>query len=178
MPNQKNNQTVNQADVENMDSLRKRFSTSVAMAPTRTVSRKAFGLDINTVWAPFFTAHKAIGTPGTENISDAALVATTVLARDKDGNVRVSKQGKLTYRTNRELSSAARRQIDGYGAKLMEETGIITAEAPNAVAAQIKRSQEAARPIQMQDAYDVMLFEEELAKQAKAEAEPIPVAAD
>ena len=188
MADQKKNQTNQTAEEKQLQALKLRFSSSLAPAPARSISRKAWGIDVNTVFVPYFTAMKTIGAEGVQDLPDAALGAPIVLARDKTGNVRVSKAGRLSYKVNPDLGLLIKRQQQNYIARLQQETGVIISEAPKAFAAQVVAQQAAGQPIIDQDGYDMMVFEEALAEaQAKAEAEAetpapeeerMPVAAD
>lgn len=169
----------NTAEQARMEELRQKFSAIIAPPVARSMSRKAWSIDLNTVWVPWFTAHKTIGSAGTEDISNAALGAPIVLARDKSGTPRVTATGKLTYKVNPELNAAVRRQMANYVAALQEETKAIVEEAPKAYAAQVVRQQEAGDTIIKLDAATVEAFEAALAEaqaepEAAAESETVP----
>ena len=69
------------------------------LAPTsKPVSRKAWGIDVSTIWLPYFTAAKTIGAVDDVDLPDEDLGAPFRLRRDRKTNeVRFSDNGRPMF---------------------------------------------------------------------------------
>jgi hypothetical protein len=73
------------------------------LAPTgssRTL-RRAWSIDVESVWVPFFTATNVMGET---DLADDVLGAPIRLAKDKDGEVRFTQSGRPVMRVHKDLS--------------------------------------------------------------------------
>ncbi len=145
------------------------------LAPTsKSVSRKAWGIDVSTIWLPYFTAAKAKGYVHELELSDADLGAPFRLRRDKDtGEVKFSQSGRPMFSVAPNLNEMVNRARDNYIAVLARETRAVMDEMPDAYRGQVERQQRAGDPIIASQNADL-----ELATIARLEAalvEPAPV---
>lgn len=125
----------------------------IAPVQGQPVSRKAWGIDVTTVWVPYFTAAKAVGKL---EIPDDALGAPLRVARDKQtGQVKFGSNGRPTYRVAPELNQAVNLARENYIARLREATAMVRTTQPDAYRAQLARNMEAGRPIIETDQADV-----------------------
>jgi len=67
----------------------------------KPAGRKAWSIDLETVWLPFFTATNTVGDT---HISPDALGAPLRLAYDADGSVKFSKTGRPITKVAKELA--------------------------------------------------------------------------
>lgn len=145
-------------------------SFQAMLAPTsKTVSRKAWGIDVSTIWLPYFTAARTIGAVDEGELPDAALGAPFRLRRDKDTNeVKFSQSGRPMFTIAPQLNDLVNRARDNYIAGLMMETRVVMDEAGDAYSAQVERQYRAGQPINDKEQFD--LAQAELTRQEMAEA--------
>ena len=119
------------------------------LAPSsKAVSRKAWGIDVSTVWLPYFTAAKTVGAVDDVDLPDDALGAPFRLRRDKDTNeVRFSATGRPMFYVAPELNALVNRARDNYVAGLIQQVAVVQEESPDAFNAQVDRQQRAGAPI-------------------------------
>ena len=119
------------------------------LAPSsRAVSRKAWGIDVSTIWLPYFTAAKTVGAVDDVDLPDASLGAPFRLRRDKDTNeVRFSQSGRPMFYVAPELNAMVNRARDNYIAALVQQTAAVQDESPERYAAQVERQQKVGNPI-------------------------------
>ena len=119
------------------------------LAPTsRPVSRKAWGIDVSTVWLPYFTAAKTIGAVEDVDLPDDALGAPFRLRRDnKTGEVRFSQSGRPMFSVAPALNGMVNRARDNYIAGLLMQTRVVMDENPDAYKAQVERQYKAGTPV-------------------------------
>ena len=111
------------------------------LGPTsKPVSRKAWGVDVSTIWLPYFTAAKTISAVDDMDLPDDALGAPFRLRRDRKTNeVRFSDTGRPMFTIAPELNGMVNRARDNYIAGLMMQTRAVMDEAPDAYRAQVER---------------------------------------
>jgi hypothetical protein len=130
-------------------------------------SRRAWGIDVESVWVPFFTAtnvdHKTF-------IDDDILGAPIRLAKTKDGEVRFDQNGRPRMRVAPELNAQVTLVRENFVSGLMAYTGNIIAERPDDYREQVEAAQLAATAVFEQQAHDVALAVELLRQQEEAQA--------
>jgi hypothetical protein len=119
------------------------------LAPTsKPVSRKAWGIDVSTIWLPYFTAARVTGAVHELELSDADLGAPFRLRRDKDtGEVKFSQSGRPMFTVTPNLNDMVNRARENYIARLLTETRAVMDEMPDGYKAQVERQQRAGDPI-------------------------------
>ena len=119
------------------------------LAPTsKSVSRKAWGIDVSTVWLPYFTAARVTGAIHDLELSDADLGAPFRLRRDKDtGEVKFSQSGRPMFSVTPNLNDMVNRARENYIAGLHQVTRAVMDENPDSFKAQVERQQRAGDPI-------------------------------
>ena len=149
------------------------------LAPTsKPVSRKAWGIDVSTVWLPYFTAAKVTGAIHDIELSDADLGAPFRLRRDKDtGEVKFSQSGRPMFSIPTNLNDMVNRARENYIAGLHQVTSAVMDENPDAYKAQVERQQRAGDPIIAQQTSDLELAALALLEAALVESTPEPVKA-
>mgnify|MGYP001577520399 CR=1 FL=1 len=150
------------------------------LAPTtKSVSRKAWGIDVSTVWLPYFTAAKVTGAIHDIELSDADLGAPFRLRRDKDtGEVKFSNTGRPMFANAPNLDSMVVRVRENLVAGLHSQTRAVMDENPDAYKAQVERQQRAGDPIIAKQNADLELavmaqLEAALLEAAPAQAAPV-----
>ncbi len=154
------------------------------LAPSsKAISRKAWGIDVATIWTPYFTAAKTIGAVDDTDLPDAELGAPFRLRRDKDTNeVKFSNTGRPMFTVAPHLNDLVNRARDNYVAGLMAQTAAVMDERPDAYRDQVERQQKAGAPIAVKEQDDLELAELALheaalaAAQAIVQAEETPIA--
>ena len=146
------------------------------LAPTsKPVSRKAWGIDVSTVWLPYFTAARVTGAIHDMELSDADLGAPFRLRRDNDtGEVKFSKSGRPMFSIPTNLNDMVNRARENYMAGLLMVTRAVVDEIPDAYKAQVERQQKAGEPIINRENSDLELASLALLQAALAEAAPAP----
>ena len=119
------------------------------LAPTsKPVSRKAWGIDVSTIWLPYFTAAKTIGAVEDVDLPDEDLGAPFRLRRDRKTNeVRFSDTGRPMFTMATGLNDMVNRARDNYVAGLMMQTRAVMDEVPDAYKAQVERQYKAGTPV-------------------------------
>jgi hypothetical protein len=154
----------------NLEALKLRFDASLAAPVARSISRKAWSLDVGSFWVPVITAAKVFGGEGVQNVSNEALGAPIVAARDKNtGALRISSKGQVSFRVHPEIQEFVKAQMSGYASNMLRMVGVIQHESPEAYIAQVAAQQKAGKPTVDQDILDITAFE--IAKLEAAEAE-------
>ena len=121
----------------------------VMLAPSsKAVSRKAWGIDVSTVWLPYFTAAKTVGAVDDVDLPDNALGAPFRLRRDKENNdVKFSASGRPMFYVAPELNTLVNRARDNYISGLLQSAAVVQDESPEQFAAQVDHQFRAAAPI-------------------------------
>jgi hypothetical protein len=139
------------------DSIGIKASFQAMLAPSsKAISRKAWGIDVSTLWVPYFTAARAIGALDDVELPDDALGAPFRLRRDPDTNeVKFSRSGRPLFTVAPHLNDMVNRARDNYVAGLMEHTRMVMDERPEAYRDQVERQQKAGSPIVVKDQDDL-----------------------
>jgi hypothetical protein len=130
-------------------------------------SRRAWGIDVETVWVPFFTA---TNVDGKTFLDDDILGAPIRLAKTKDGEVRFDQNGRPRMRVAPELNAQVTLVRENFVSGLMAYTGNIIAERPDEYREQVEAQQRAGAAVVEQQAHDVALAVELLRQQEEAQA--------
>lgn len=131
-------------------------------------SRKAWGIDVEQTWVPFFTATNVMGET---KLPDDVLGAPIRLAKSKDGDVRFNQSGRPVLQVHPVLKEQIGVVQENFVASLHGYTGSVRDERPDAYGQQVKSAYEAAQPIFAAEDSDVEHAIEMLKLQAEAEAE-------
>jgi len=146
------------------------------LAPTKNSrgSRRAWSIDVESVWAPFFTATNVMGET---TLPDDVLGAPIRLAKSPDGEVRFSQSGRPVMRVHPELNSQIGIVRENFVAGLQAYTGSVLEERPDAYGEQVTKAQAAGQPIMEADQKDILSATEKLREQTEestAEGEHAP----
>ena len=140
-------------------------------------SRRAWSIDVESTWVPFFTATNVMGET---TLPDEVLGAPIRLAKSPDGDVRFTKTGRPIMRVAPELNSQIAIVRENFVAGLQAYTGSVMEERPDAYGSQVAAQQAVGNPLQEQDGSDVVAameaakaaLEEECAPAEEAAQEP------
>lgn len=143
----------------------------------KPAGRKAWSIDLETVWIPFFTATNTVGE--TQLPSDS-LGAPLRLAYEADGSVRFSKTGRPINKVVKPLAEAIRMVRDNFSAGLLGYTEQVIAKDKAGFRRQVELARKAGSPIVSKDRINLSnamaeAMADALAK-AEAEAEAVAVA--
>ena len=128
-------------------------------------SRRAWSIDVESTWVPFFTATNVMGET---TLPDEVLGAPIRLAKSPDGDVRFTKTGRPIMRVAPELNAQIGIVRENFVAGLQAYTGSVMEERPDAYGVQVAAQQAVGNPLTEQDGSDV-LAAVEMAKQALEE---------
>ena len=142
------------------------------LAPGRSKSgsRRAWSIDVENVWVPFFTATNIMGDT---HLPDDVLGAPLRLAKAKDGSIRFSQTGRPVMRVAAELNGQITIVRENFVAGLQAYTGTVQNERPEAYMTLVEAARLAALPVMEKAQHDI---EEAvcLLRQAEGEHPPIP----
>lgn len=137
--------------------------------------KRAWGIDLETVWIPFFFA---TNTQGNTAIPSEALGCPVRLAYSGDGSVKFGKSGRPMTKVAKELGEAVRMVKDNFTATLQSYAHSVIADNGDAYKAQVELADKAGEPIAEKDKANL---DEAMAKamesalaQAEGKAEPEP----
>ena len=116
-------------------------------------SRRAWSIDVESTWVPFFTATNVMGET---TLPDEVLGAPIRLAKSPDGDVRFTKTGRPIMRVAPELNSQIAIVRENFVAGLQSYTGSVMEERPDAYGSQVAAQQAAGNPLTEQDGSDVL----------------------
>lgn len=135
--------------------------------------RRVWGIDLETVWIPTFTATNLEGDTA---IPPQALGCPLRLAYDKDGSVRFSQAGKPIIRVAKELSDSVRLMRENFTATLINYYEEVQKQNPDGYAKLVKANHKAGEPIFSADRANLEKAQAERmeAEVAKLEAEGKP----
>ena len=139
----------------------------------KQAGRKAWGIDLEQVWIPFFLA---TNTTGDTCLPPASLGAPIRLAYDADGSVRFSKTGRPVTKIEKELSGSIRVVRDNFTAGLQGFTEQVITANEAGYKTQIKLAHKAGSPIMAKDKANLDKAFALAMERAMAEAEAEPVA--
>ena len=137
----------------------------------KPAGRKAWSIDLETIWIPFFTA---TNTAGETHIPVDALGCPLRLAYDADGSVRFSKAGRPIMKVAKDLADTIRMVRENFSAGLLGYTEQVVARDKAGYKAQVELAHKAGEPIIAKDRANLekaiaIAMEAEIAK-AEAEA--------
>jgi hypothetical protein len=128
----------------NTKELSAHFGTMLAPS-TKAISRRAWGIDVETFWVPVFTAAKVMGHA--QDLPDESLGAPIRLAYRKDGSVKFSEtSGKPIFKVDGKLNDMVNRARENYIAVNLSYVGAVADERKSAYKSQVERQQTAGRP--------------------------------
>lgn len=134
-------------------------------------ARRVWGIDLELVWLPFYTAANANGDT---HIPHDNLGCPLRLVYDADGSVKFTKKGTLVTRVAKELSDAINSAKGDFTAGLLNFANAVIADNPEGYKAQVELSRKAGEPILEKDrlnaANAIRQQVEAAMKAAKAEA--------
>ena len=114
-------------------------------------SRRAWSIDVESTWVPFFTATNVMGET---SLPEEVLGAPIRLAKSPDGDVRFTKTGRPVMRVAPELNSQIAIVRENFVAGLQSYTGSVMEERPDAYGLQVAANQAAGNPLIGQDGSD------------------------
>ncbi len=151
--------------------------------------RRVWGIDLETVWLPFFTSTNIMGDTA---LPADALGAPLRLAYNADGSVKFSKSGRPVTKVVKDIADNVRLVKDNFTATLLAYADGVITQNPDTYKALIEEAHKAGEPIINRDKQNLeqaiaKIREEELAEaiaeakpkgkaKVKAEPEPEPVA--
>ena len=133
----------------------------------RPNGRKAWSIDLEQVWLPFFTATNTMGDTA---IPAAAIGCPLRLGYDKTGSVRFGQSGRPVIKVAKEIAENVRLVRDNFTANLLSYAGSVIKERGEGYKAQIEASRKAGEPIFQ---YDKLQLDMAIKAKVKAEAEAI-----
>ena len=136
------------------------------LAPTKNSrgSRRAWSIDVESVWVPFFTATNVMGET---SLPDDVLGAPIRLAKSPDGEVRFTSSGRPVMRVHPELNSQIGIVRENFVAGLQAYTGSVLEERPDAYGEQVTKAQAAGQPIMDADQLDILAATEKLRQETE-----------
>ena len=136
----------------------------------KPAARKAWSIDLETVWLPFFTATNTVGDTA---IPSDALGAPLRLAYNPDGSVKFSKAGRPVTKVAKELADNVRLVRENFTAGLQGYANMVITQNPEGYKAEVERARKAGEPILAHDKdnLDEAIQKSIEAKLAEAEAE-------
>jgi hypothetical protein len=143
------------------------------LAPSKGTrrSRRAWGIDVETVWVPYFTATNV--REETE-LPDDVLGAPIRLAKTKDGEVRFDANGMPRMRVAPELNAQVNLVRENLVSAMMARVRTTIEERPDDYRKQVAAQQLAGEAVIKQQAHDVTVAVEKLRLEAEAQAKAEP----
>ena len=114
----------------------------------KPAGRKAWSIDLETTWLPFFTA---TNTTGDTHLPPDALGAPIRLAYSPDGSVKFSKTGRPITKVAKDLADSVRVVRDNFSAGLIDYSLQVQAKDKARYQAQIDLARKAGKPIIARD---------------------------
>jgi hypothetical protein len=145
-----------------------KFIKSLVKSNGKSTGRKAWSIDLETVWLPFFTATNAMKDT---TIPHEALGAPLRLAYNTDGSVKFSKAGKPVIRIAKDISEAVKLVRENFVAGLQDYTNSVFTENGEGYKEQVKLARQAGKPIQESDKSKLDEALAKLVQEALAHAE-------
>ena len=134
----------------------------------KPAGRRAWGIDLETVWLPFFTATNTMGDTA---IPADAMGAPLRLGYNADGSVKFSKTGRPVTKVVKEIADSVRLVRDNFTAGLLAYANTVITDNPEGYKAQVELAREAGQPIINKDSLNLSKAIAEAREQAVAEAE-------
>jgi len=116
------------------------------VTPTAKASqgRKSWGIDLESVWIPFFTATNAQGDTA---IPAEALGQPLRLATAKDGAIRFGSNGQPVIKVASDISAQVKIVRENFTASLLNYAQGVAKDNPKGLKAEIARCSEAGKPV-------------------------------
>ncbi len=105
--------------------------------------RRAWGIEVGSVWIPYFTAANAAGV---SEVSSETL-GVPLRLRLRDGAVQFGKDGRPSLSVAKELSGQIAQVKANFEAELLHFVNMVQQEDPTAYKAQVEAAQQAGEPI-------------------------------
>ena len=139
----------------------------------KPAGRRAWGIDLESVWLPFLTATNTMAETA---IPHEAMGAPLRLAYNADGTVKFGKTGRPVVKVVREIADEVKLIRENFVAGLLAYTHEVANENPDGYKAEAKANQEAGQPIIERDREALSNAVAEAMAKAEAEATPTPEA--
>jgi hypothetical protein len=133
-------------------------------------SRRAWGIAVEDVWVPYFTA---TNVKGITHLEPDVLGKPLRLAKNKDGSVRFSDSGRPVMRMAKDLNTQISVARDNFVASLQAYTGMVMEERPEDYKDEVELAQAAAIPIFQKEASDIQEANRLLLAISHPEAAPV-----
>jgi hypothetical protein len=134
----------------------------------KPIGRRVWGIDLETVWLPFFTATNALEAT---RIPSEALGAPLRLAYNPDGSVKFGKTGRPTVKVTKDLADSVSMVKLNFIADLQHFANTVISEETDRYRQEVEQAQQAGKPIIDNDNLNLQLAYERQIEQAIAEAE-------
>ena len=131
-------------------------------------ARRVWGIDLETIWLPFFTATNTMGDTA---IPADAMGAPLRLGYNPDGSVKFSKTGRPVTKVVKDIADSVRLVKDNFTAGLMAYANGVIADNPEGYKAQVEMAREAGQSILDKDRDNLSKAMAEAMAQAVEEAE-------
>jgi hypothetical protein len=143
-------------------------------------SRRAWGIELENVWLPFFTATNVMGDTA---IPHDALGAPLRLAYNKDGSVRFAKNGRPVIRIAKSISQHVSLVRENFVATLRQYSQSVAESKTKEYGDHVKLAERAGEPIKAKEQADIaraiqiqveQMAESETEAETEAEREKVP----
>jgi hypothetical protein len=134
----------------------------------KPAGRRVWGIDLETIWLPFFTATNTMGDTA---IPADAMGAPLRLGYNADGSVKFSKTGRPVTKVVKDIADSVRLVKDNFTAGLLAYASGVITDNPDGYKAQIEMAREAGEPILNRDSVNLSKALAEAVAQGVAEAQ-------
>jgi len=134
----------------------------------KPAGRRVWGIDLETIWLPFFTATNTMGDTA---IPADALGAPLRLGYNADGSVKFSKTGRPVMKVVKDVADSVRLVKDNFTAGLLAYASGVITDNPDGYKAQIDMAREAGQPIITKDSVNLSKAMAEAVAEAVEEAQ-------
>ncbi len=135
--------------------------------------KRVWGIDLSTVWLPFFTATNCQGDTA---IPADAMGCPMRLAYAPDGSVKFSKSMRPVVKVVKEIADSVRLVKENFTAGLLEYAESVSEQNQEGYQAQVEMAKVAGEPIMVRDRANLAEAQEKLRAEALAEAQAEAVA--
>ena len=118
----------------------------------KPAGRRVWGIDLATIWLPFFTATNTMGDTA---IPADALGAPLRLGYNTDGSVKFSKTGRPVTKVVRDIGDSVRLVKDNFTAGLLAYASGVITDNPDGYKAQVDMAREAGQSILNRDSVNL-----------------------
>ena len=134
----------------------------------KPAGRRVWGIDLETIWLPFFTATNTMGDTA---IPADALGCPLRLGYNADGSVKFSKTGRPVTKVVKDIADSVRLVKDNFTAGLLAYASGVITDNPDGYKAQIEMAREAGQPILTKDSVNLSKAMAEAVAEAVEEAQ-------